>query len=170
MSGFIYCLTNTTIPGLVKIGKTTRDPETRAAEISGSTGVATPFKIEWSRKVRDMDKAESDIHAALAKNRLNKRREFFRCTPAQAFSAAKSLKSFSEIKTSRAKPTKTSARKQRRLDQMLGLALTAGTVCIFSVAVKFDLDPSTVTAATAGIALALTMLFQSAPIVSALRR
>ena len=174
MTGFVYCLTNASIPGLVKIGKTKRDPKARAAEISGSTGVPTPFDIKWSREVHDMDKAESDLHAALERARLSKRREFFRCTPAQAYSATKSLKSFNAVKRKRAaqagKPVLKPAQRRRRYDAPLGLSLTIATVAIFGGAVLFDLDASTVATATAGIGLVLTVMFQSAPLIGALRR
>jgi hypothetical protein len=176
MTGYIYCLVNASIPGLVKIGKTKRNPHERAAEISASTGVPTPFEIKWSRQVADMDKAESDLHAALLGCRLSKRREFFRCTPAQAMSAAKALHSFALVKGNQ-KPSrqaarqnsKTPAKQRRRYDVSMGFSLTVATVAIFGGAVAFDLDASTVATATAGIGLALTVLFQSAPLIGALR-
>jgi hypothetical protein len=52
-SGHIYVLINPSIPGLVKIGKTTRDPESRAKELSQATGVATPFYVAFSIEVAD---------------------------------------------------------------------------------------------------------------------
>ena len=41
--GFVYALINPSMEGLVKVGKTKRDPKGRANELSGATGV-TPFK------------------------------------------------------------------------------------------------------------------------------
>lgn len=172
MNGYVYCLTNASIPGLVKIGKTKRDPRERAAEISSSTGVPTPFDIKWSRRVHDMDKAETDLHVALEQHRLSKRREFFRCTPAQAYSATKSIRSFTDAKQKR--PAKEKAQKpaqrRRRYDASLGLCLTAATMAVFGGAVMFDLEASTVATATAALGLGLTVLFQSAPLIGALRR
>ncbi len=168
MHGYVYCLTNESIPGLVKIGKTSRDPQERAAEISSSTGVPTPFTLKWSREVGNMNKAESDLHAALGQYRLSKRREFFRCTPAQALTAAKPLKCFA-ASTVKAKKKKTPARRKRHSDAALGLSLTLGTLAVFGGAVMFDLDPGTIATVTAGVGLSLTMLFQSAPLIGALR-
>lgn len=161
MNGYIYCLTNEAIPGLVKIGKTTRDPVARAVEISKSTGVPTPFDIAWSRKVADVNKAEAQLHQALARCRHSKRREFFRCTAAQAEKCARGLSAFSMAKTKR--------RKRRNTDLVLGLSLTAITAGIFGSAVAFDLDAETIARITASTCLALTVIVQSASIVSMLR-
>jgi hypothetical protein len=75
--GVIYVLANRYMPGLLKIGQTTRDPEVRAREISRSTGVPDDFEIIFDEIVSDVDGAESAIHAQLAKHRVNKLREFF---------------------------------------------------------------------------------------------
>lgn len=75
--GYIYILTNKSMPGLVKIGKTTRSPKTRAKELSGGTGVPTPFVVSHKRSVKDIHNAERDIHQALDEDRKNEKREFF---------------------------------------------------------------------------------------------
>ena len=41
--GYVYVLINSSMPNLVKIGKTTKDPNERVKELSSATGVATPF-------------------------------------------------------------------------------------------------------------------------------
>lgn len=76
--GVVYVLANQYMPGLLKIGQTTRDPETRAREISRSTGVPDKFEIIYDEIVSDVDGAESEIHAKLAATRVNQLREFFR--------------------------------------------------------------------------------------------
>lgn len=48
--GHIYILVNPSMEGLVKIGKTTRDPESRARELSQATGVPTPFYVAFSTR------------------------------------------------------------------------------------------------------------------------
>jgi len=160
MAGYIYCLTNEAIPKLVKIGKTTRNPLVRASEISAATGVPTPFEVAWARKVPDMDKAESALHTELAEYRLTRRREFFRCSPAEALARSKKLACFK---------AKAPTRSQRNFDVPMGFAMTAATVGVFGAAVAFDLDASTIATATAGLGLALTVIFQSVPIIRALR-
>lgn len=42
--GYVYILTNPSMPGLVKIGMTTRTPDARALELD-QTGVPTPFEV-----------------------------------------------------------------------------------------------------------------------------
>jgi hypothetical protein len=76
--GVIYILANRCMPGLLKIGQTTRDPETRAREVSQPTGVPDEFEIIYDEIVSDVDGAEAAIHRQLAAMRINKRREFFR--------------------------------------------------------------------------------------------
>ena len=160
MTGYVYCLTNAAIPKLVKIGKTARNPLVRASEISAATGVPTPFEVAWARKVPDMDKAEKALHGALSEFRLSRRREFFRCSPAEANARAKKLASF------RAKAPKP---RRRNFDVPMGLAMTTATLGVFGAAVAFDLDASTIATATAGIGLALTVIFQSVPLIRAIK-
>jgi len=76
--GYVYILTNPSMPGLVKIGKTTRNSQTRAREISSGTGVPTPYKVAHERWVVDCHAAEREIHAELTRQRRNKNREFFK--------------------------------------------------------------------------------------------
>ncbi len=73
--GHVYILLNPSHK-LLKIGKTTKTPEERAAELS-STGVPAPFMVAHSEKVSDCDLAEAKIHAELAAFRVNGDREFF---------------------------------------------------------------------------------------------
>lgn len=65
------------MPGLVKIGKTSRSPQLRAQEISRGTGIPTPFVVSHQRTVKDIDSAERVIHQTLDGSRTNNRREFF---------------------------------------------------------------------------------------------
>lgn len=47
-TGFVYVLSNPTMPGLIKIGMTDRLITKRVGELQ-STGVALPFEIEYGR-------------------------------------------------------------------------------------------------------------------------
>lgn len=78
-SGYLYILINPTIPGLSKVGKTTREPADRSAELSGATGVASPFILAYQQPVADCDFAEAWIHDALTERgwRHANNREFF---------------------------------------------------------------------------------------------
>lgn len=81
--GYVYVLSNPSMPGLVKIGRTARNPEVRAADLSGVTGIPTPFVHEFSLYVDEHAAVETEIHAALDAHRIQGR-EFFRMTVGQA--------------------------------------------------------------------------------------
>ena len=78
--GHVYVLVNSSMPGLVKVGKTTRSPLERAEELSGATGVAAPFVLAFQQEFTDCDAAEKVIHNELARQGLrpSTNREFFR--------------------------------------------------------------------------------------------
>ena len=75
--GYLYILSNPSHPRLLKVGKTSKDPRARAEEMF-TTGVPTPFNLEWvSLPLRCVGSAERLAHEALAKWRLSDSREFF---------------------------------------------------------------------------------------------
>jgi hypothetical protein len=76
--GYVYLLSNPSMPGLVKIGKTTRKPADRVNELGRASGVPTPFRLEAWTWAKDVAKAEREVHQRLAKHRVNDGREFFR--------------------------------------------------------------------------------------------
>ena len=81
--GYVYILTNSSMPGLIKVGRTSRDVDLRAAEL-WQTGVPTKFEIYASEKTCDCVQLEAFAHGDLRKHRLNKSREFFRIEPEEA--------------------------------------------------------------------------------------
>ena len=81
MSGWMYCLSNKSLPGLYKIGCTEtseKTPEDRAEELS-TTGIPHPFEIEYKCLVSEPYKKERLVHELLEAYRENQKREFFRC-------------------------------------------------------------------------------------------
>lgn len=78
--GYVYVMINPSYEGLVKIGKTTKEPEDRAKELSSATGVATPFIVAYKRMFNDCHVAEKTIHKILTNKgvRVSNSREFFR--------------------------------------------------------------------------------------------
>lgn len=87
----VYLLTNPSMPGLVKIGRTSfEDANTRIAQLY-STGVPFPFKLEFACKVENPDEVEQALHLAFGPNRVNPRREFFSIEPEQAIAILKLL-------------------------------------------------------------------------------
>ena len=81
--GIVYVLTNPAMPGIVKIGKTTRGMGTRLNELY-STGVPLPFECAYAARVEDESKVERAFHQAFGPYRINLRREFFDIQPDQA--------------------------------------------------------------------------------------
>ena len=81
--GYIYVLANSAMPDLVKVGKTTRTPAERAAELSKVTGVPTPFIVVYEQLVDDCTAAEEFVHTMLQQKgyRESDNREFFRASP-----------------------------------------------------------------------------------------
>lgn len=77
--GYIYALINPSLSGLIKVGKTTKEPEYRAKELSSGTAVPTPFKVAYKIYVNDCSAAESFLHTLLEVKgyRINDNREFF---------------------------------------------------------------------------------------------
>ena len=77
--GYIYCFSNVSFPGILKVGMTERTPEDRAKEIF-KTGVPTPFKIELAKKVLNPKQKETTLHKLLSQytERTDPKREFFR--------------------------------------------------------------------------------------------
>lgn len=80
MGGFVYVLSNESMPGIVKIGKTERHPGVRSLELF-TTGVPEPYDIEFAVWVDCPDSAEKAIHDALVAFRVSDNREFFRVSP-----------------------------------------------------------------------------------------
>lgn len=78
-AGFLYVLINPSMPGLTKVGKTTRDPSDRVTELSSATGVPSPFMLAFQQPVGECDVAERWVHQELERRgfRLSDNREFF---------------------------------------------------------------------------------------------
>lgn len=74
--GYVYILSNESMPGLFKIGKTRRDPAQRASELY-QTGVPTPFRVEHSVLTPDCDDLEYTLHQIFEVDRVSPDREFF---------------------------------------------------------------------------------------------
>lgn len=88
--GFVYILSNPSMPGIVKIGKTTRSVEQRVVELY-QTGVPTPFVVVSSFLTPDCHDLEAIAHAHLGQSRLTGGREFFALSPEEADSHVRAL-------------------------------------------------------------------------------
>lgn len=80
--GYVYCFSNPSFVGIVKIGMTTRYIEERLQEANhcGTWGPPTPYVIEFAKKVNNPREKEKTIHRLLEKysERVNTNREFFK--------------------------------------------------------------------------------------------
>jgi len=81
-SGYIYCFSNPSLLGMVKVGMTTRYIEERLQEANhcGTWGPPTPYVIEFAKKVNNPREKEKALHRLLEKysERVNTNREFFK--------------------------------------------------------------------------------------------
>ena len=79
MAGFIYVMSNPAMPGIYKVGKSIKDPtKDRLSELSSSTSVPEPFKLEYYCFIDKFDALEVRLHKELANLRPNPTREFFK--------------------------------------------------------------------------------------------
>ncbi len=88
MKGWVYVITNKAMPGLVKVGFSTKDPDLRAKEL-GNTGAPHPYKVQYEVLVEHPYGVEQKAHKILKKNKEGK--EWFRCEVADAIAAIKSV-------------------------------------------------------------------------------
>ena len=88
---FIYVLVNSSCPGIVKIGMTTRDVDTRAKEISGATGVPTPWVPIYSFRCFNSHNLEKELHKYLDAVRVADNREMFYMKAADAVKIVEQL-------------------------------------------------------------------------------
>jgi hypothetical protein len=88
---YVYVLVNKSMPDMVKIGMTVRDVEERAKEISGATGVPTPWIPVYSFKCFDSYKLEQELHEHLDAVRVAGNREMFYMHSSDAVATVKKL-------------------------------------------------------------------------------
>jgi len=88
--GYIYVLSNSAMPGLIKIGFTNRDVKERAQELSAATGVPTLFEVEYHCLTRNVENVEVEVHKRLSKYQ-QPGKEFFSISLVQAVDIIDSL-------------------------------------------------------------------------------
>lgn len=132
-SSCVYILTNSAMPGLVKIGYTDIDPYERAKQLS-ATNVPTPFKIYGYVTVNKPKEVEKAVHKKLSKFRKSKSREFFKIKPEEAVKILENVSGKFELKrrleaeeTSRRKREEKNRKKQEKFERQVFSALN--TVC-----------------------------------------
>ena len=95
MSGcqWVYVLTNTSMPGLCKIGFTKNKPSERVKQINSATGVAVDFVVEWAYPCFNAHDVEKQVHKYLQDNgfRVNNKKEFFNISVDEAKSVVQRI-------------------------------------------------------------------------------
>jgi hypothetical protein len=83
--GYLYCFSNQSMPGILKVGMTERTPKIRLNEANSSDTwrPPSPYKIEFAKKVLNPKTKETTLHKLLSQytERINPKREFFRISP-----------------------------------------------------------------------------------------
>jgi Domain of unknown function (DUF4268)/T5orf172 domain len=77
--GYVYFVTNSRMPGLVKIGITTLTPDERARQLSSSTGVPGRYQViasQWFEDHEGLKRAERELYAKYREYRLPKSEHF----------------------------------------------------------------------------------------------
>jgi hypothetical protein len=92
-AGYVYVLTNASLNGIVKIGKTADSPDEQARELSTNTGISTPFRVAYSAYFADCNAAEIFVRTRLEDSRLADNREFFQVSVQQAIEALREAES-----------------------------------------------------------------------------
>lgn len=82
--GWVYAISNKAMPGIVKIGFTTKAPEERA-NMLGREGMPHPYIVEYAALVDYPQSVEEHVHEQLAE--YKERKEWFRCGTEKAVAA-----------------------------------------------------------------------------------
>lgn len=75
--GFVYVLSNDSMPGVYKIGCTSKSPLMRSKQLAANTGAPESFNIVCYGELSDFNGGEKFLHDEFAKYRVSDRREFF---------------------------------------------------------------------------------------------
>ena len=95
MKGYVYVLSNPSMPGLVKIGRSKVGGNSRGKQMyKGDTGVPTPFELEFECLFDDCIEAEAMLHDELGHLRVNPQREFFKMDEDEAVVAVLSMAAY----------------------------------------------------------------------------
>ena len=86
MKGWVYVISNPSMPNIVKIGYSLKDPILRAQELD-NTGVPYPFDVDYSVLVDEPRDLEQRVHERL--KGINAGKEWFKCSPESAATTIK---------------------------------------------------------------------------------
>ena len=79
--GYLYCFSNESMPGILKVGGTDKTPEIilNEANVLNTWGQPSPYKIQFAKRVSNLKEKETALHKLLSHytERINES-EFFR--------------------------------------------------------------------------------------------
>lgn len=119
--GYIYCVSNESMPSILNIGITSIAPEVRLDDINSHTGLwrpPTPYKCEFAKRVRNIEKKKSAIDRLLAKYRIHPNREFYRISLEKAQTIFDLLDDESETEAEEKRTAEMKAFEERMLESM----------------------------------------------------
>lgn len=80
--GYVYCISNQSMSGILKVGMTERTPEIILNEANSSDTWRPPtqYKLEFAKKVLNPKQKETTLHNLFSQytERINPKNEFFR--------------------------------------------------------------------------------------------
>ncbi len=79
MKGWVYIITTKSMPHLVKVGFSTKDPELRAAELN-NTGNPYPYEVAYDVLVNEPRDVEQIAHGLLKNKGVHENKEWFNCS------------------------------------------------------------------------------------------
>lgn len=89
-AGFIYIFSNPSMVGILKVGMSSRVPDIRVADPDlNSTGVPTPFEVEYYAFFDNMRSAEQEAHIKLKRYHYSK--EYFKLSIEEAVAVIENL-------------------------------------------------------------------------------
>lgn len=86
--GWVYVISNKAMPGLVKVGFSSKDPEDRAKELY-HTGSPHPYVVEYEMLIEGAYRIEQQTHRLLSSKHEDK--EWFQCSAEEAVAAIKQV-------------------------------------------------------------------------------
>jgi hypothetical protein len=92
--GWVYVITNKSMPGLIKVGFSLKDPNLRAGELY-NTGIPYQYVVEYEVFVYEPFEIEQRVHKDLKD--FKEAKEWFRCSVGEAKSAIRRVIGDSEI-------------------------------------------------------------------------
>jgi predicted RNase H-like HicB family nuclease len=90
MRGWVYVMSNPSMPGIVKVGFSMKDPLDRADELA-HTGIPSPYLVHYDVLIEDPESVEQAAHIGLSNVRVNQRREWFQCSAREAVQAIRQI-------------------------------------------------------------------------------